>query len=160
MNIKSAFILSASMLLAACTYNTSSGETMIQPPVVKRHWQVDGVVGSECTITAGNNAIEVLIKKTAGGVKQAVYSTRDIAPGAFFNLRTENDSYRTIKDYFPFDTSDKIIHELLTSKNVYLEWDETPVFSAGSHASGVFYNEIPLGDFGASYEKCKKMLGL
>ncbi len=152
------------LLLCSCTFYTEPGSSSasFEPPVVPRQWQVKHYQadksGQLCSITAGHNAIEIVMKRTTDGqIRQAVHSTRALAPGTLFHVRVGGHNYQTSSAYFPTDISRALITDLKTGNTAYFEWNERASSLRGQ--SSIFHNMASLAGFNAKYNECSQTLG-
>jgi hypothetical protein len=160
------YALSFLLLASACVYNDINGQNntaRFEPPLVTKQWQMQEYPKDAhdhlCVISAGHNAIEVIMKKATGSnaLEEIVHSTRNVAPGTTLEVRIDRHNYRIAGGYFPLDMSKKIIADMQTGNTVYLEWHENSTRRYGN--ADRFFNMAPLAQFKEKYRQCQRILG-
>ncbi|MBL0319131.1 MAG: hypothetical protein IPP74_07565 [Alphaproteobacteria bacterium] len=89
-------------------------------PFVEKEWTKSIKADGSCVLSTGHNGFDVVIRNGHTGI----YSTRDISPGVFWQIRTEQNVYRTSAENFPDDMVAGILSNLKTTHKAYVEWSE------------------------------------
>ncbi|MBV8938671.1 MAG: hypothetical protein JO089_02375 [Alphaproteobacteria bacterium] len=153
------------LALSACMMRPQPGGTNVdfQPPLFSPHWVAEPYPASGdgrpgCAVTAGHNAIRVVLMRDAShAIVHQVSSERTMAPGAELTLRVNQHVYRTGGGMFPAGQTEAIVQDLRAGDVAYVEWNE-PEMRGNNSRNPPFSNTLRLDEFNARYAECKSRL--